>query len=128
MAAPARLTSAQQRAQRQLSAEQVATLPVLTAELTLMQEYELSELRQASTLLFLVHDVSLQADLKREKDKKEGGRKTRCLGKLAAYLKSKNVPGGTRLEDASDLEVNKGVLRFKSPHQDQKLVSRGRGS
>ena len=85
-----------------------------------MQEYELSELRQANTLLFLVHDVRLQADLKREKDKKEGGRKTRCLGELAAYLKSKDVPGGTRLKDASDLEVNKGVLRFKSPHQDAK--------
>jgi hypothetical protein len=93
---------------------------VLTAELTLLQEYELAELKQASTVLFLVHDPRVQGDLAREKEKKEGGRKTRCLRVLATYLQLKSVPGGTRLRDASDVELNKGVLRFKSPHQSSK--------
>ena len=97
MAAP-RLTAAQQRAQRNLTPQQTAALPVLTAELTLLQEYELAELKQASTVLFLVHDPRVQGDLAREKEKKEGGRKTRCLRVLATYLQLKSVPGGNTAE------------------------------
>ena len=90
-----RVTAAQQRAQRTLTPQQTAALPLLTAELTLQQEYELNELKQASTVLFFVNDKRVQDDLKREKEKKEGGRKTRCLKVVGKYLQEKQVPGGT---------------------------------
>jgi hypothetical protein len=85
-----------------------------------MQEYELGEMKQANTVLFFVNDKRVQDDLKREKEKKEGGRKSRCLKVVGKYLQEKQVPGGTRLRDAADGELNKGVLRFKAKFDNPK--------